>query len=663
MKRFWTVAVLLSLSLPLAAASDLWLAANPSETRIPAGGGVSLDFTLYNQGDDTAKSSVVTFDVPAEVQVRNLNGGGAVCDSGSRPVRCVVGDLAPHAADFLHLYLGLSFPRQSAKYVVSAVASSDTPDSNPANNIFSRSFDIVEATNFYVETTPESARVDPGDVVITRTTLSNFLDSSPRDVRIKFDATNGTIVAVKTENTWNCTFSDTHAECVTDALNAGCRCAQPIEVDLRTNPDRQGGTVHLEASASSSLPEFYDYQHHGVADVQSYRWFTVKNRNNEGSGSLRQAILDANAQCAEAPCKIAFEIDEPVPSTGYFSIEPTYPLPPITGSRVSVDATTQTKFSGDSNPLGPEVALDGHLMNVGRGIEIHSRCEAIVQGLAIGNFPDHGVVFANDAVCQKGMSIDSRLVALNHLGVDPTGLEAWPNLRGLYVGGRNVDVRNNVISGNRFSGIWAQSDYFGAHSNLIGTTADGKGALPNGASGIYLAPAVSWAEVTTNTISNNRQMGVAVSREAKLIDIRQNSMKNNGGIGIDVGLDGQNAPLADDRDTQSNAPVVLSALYDPGQNLTIIQAKLVTGPLGPYGNTSILDLYVNDGPDGDGEKFIGERSTPRGETFELTINGDYRGKWLNMTSTRVHFIAKTTGQSFAGGESKTSELSNSVLVQ
>jgi hypothetical protein len=412
-----------------------------------------------------------------------------------------------------------------------------------------------------------------------------------------------------------------------------------------------------------------------MAALQSYRWFTVTNVHNEGAGSLRQAILDANNSCAAEPCKIAFEIGGPIPPAGYFAITPSYPLPPITAARVSVDATTQTAFSGDSNVSGPEVALDGRFLSHGRGIEIHSRCEAIVQGLAIGNVPDHGIVFTSDGTCLSDQ-VDQRLIALNYIGLDPTGSSAWPNLRGVYTGGTTAELMDNLISGNTRSGVWAESEFFGAHSNRIGVTADDR-PLPNGASGIYLTPRVRWAEVLLNKISNNEQMGIAVAREAKLIDIRRNSMKQNGGIGIDVGLDGKNAPLVDDRNTQSNAPTLLSAVYDSTTNSTVVTAVLATGPLGPYANTDQLDFYLNDGPDADGEQWIGSsfggNLRTDGSAFSIPIAGDHRGKWINATSTRVHFIAiappeievekRATPQSVFGGESSTSELSHAVLVQ
>ncbi|HEX8089709.1 MAG TPA: VCBS repeat-containing protein, partial [Blastocatellia bacterium] len=70
--------------------------------------------------------------------------------------------------------------------------------------------------------------------------------------------------------------------------------------------------------------------------------FTVTNTNDSGPGSLRQAMLDANAN--PGADSITFNIPGPGPHT----ISPTSALPMITQT-VAIDATTQPGFSG--NPI------------------------------------------------------------------------------------------------------------------------------------------------------------------------------------------------------------------------------------------------------------------------------------------------------------------------
>ena len=81
--------------------------------------------------------------------------------------------------------------------------------------------------------------------------------------------------------------------------------------------------------------------------------FTVLNTNDAGSGSFRQAILDANAN--SGPDTIAFNVD----GGGAQTIAPASPLPIIT-DQVTIDGRTQPGFAG-----APLIELDG--TNAGAG--------------------------------------------------------------------------------------------------------------------------------------------------------------------------------------------------------------------------------------------------------------------------------------------------------
>ena len=75
--------------------------------------------------------------------------------------------------------------------------------------------------------------------------------------------------------------------------------------------------------------------------------FVVINTNDAGSGSLRQALLDANATAG------IDSINFNIPGTGPFTITPLSPLPTVTGP-VNINATTQPGYAGS-----PIVGLNG----------------------------------------------------------------------------------------------------------------------------------------------------------------------------------------------------------------------------------------------------------------------------------------------------------------
>jgi hypothetical protein len=389
------------------------------------------------------------------------------------------------------------------------------------------------------------------------------------------------------------------------------------------------------------------------------RTFVVDHTNDAGTGSLRAAIESSNARCIDGfPCTIAFRLGTP-PSSGYHTIAPLTPLPVVTGQQLVIDGTTQTRSTaGDTNPDGPEIFIDGSNAAIGDAITIGG-CAIGVTGLAIGNFRGSGV-HALTTDCPRGVVYSNSVVYSNYLGVDPSGLRAAPNDRGVVVNQAKVDITSNLISGNRRSGVFLvfrppdpiafdQSSSPMIRGNTIGLDRKHQ-PLGNGASGVYVEGS---AVLRDNYVTFNHDFGVAIANSSlqSAVDIQVNSIFANGQMGIDIGLDG----LPPD-----HSPTIRSARYDPTTNRTLID--IAVGARG--GNISPnLTIYASDAPHtsgyGDGQYLLGDvNGFPFGEFVTFSAIGDWRGKWVSATQTD-----RTAFEQFYVPIARTSEFSRAVKVE
>src|SRR5438105_5684282 len=202
-----------------------------------------------------------------------------------------------------------------------------------------------------------------------------------------------------------------------------------------------------------------------AADSARGATFTVTNTNDSGPGSLRQAILDANA--APGLDTIGFSIAGTAPHTvaSRSSLQIDDP--------VVIDATTEPGFSGAA-----VVELTGASMDPPDNALGIMSGGSTVRGLAIGGF-------ATAIAINGGTS--GNVIAGNYIGTDASGEVARPNSTGVSVANRSnnriggtTPADRNVISGNGDGILMLFSTINNViQGNYIGTDATGTLRLGN----------------------------------------------------------------------------------------------------------------------------------------------------------------------------------------
>jgi parallel beta-helix repeat protein len=259
---------------------------------------------------------------------------------------------------------------------------------------------------------------------------------------------------------------------------------------------------------------------------------TVTNTADNGAGSLRQAILNAESNAG------VDVIDFQISGTGPHIIPLSSSLPSITES-VVIDGCSQSGSICNSWPPTLMIVLDGSSLPDGAGLSLESS-GSTVSGLVFQNFTRTG------AIKLVGGVSTNNWIYTNYIGTNASGSTAAPNSNGIYIAsgangniiGTNGDgaddaFERNLISGNTNAGIllefsdttnntiagnWIGTNYSGtagignsvgvwveqAVGNLIGTNADShydtdEGNLISGNGiGILLAESA-----TTNIIAGN----------------------------------------------------------------------------------------------------------------------------------------------------------------
>lgn len=636
--RLASLALLLFATTSLFAATaeiELVRSGHGGPLQVRGGEQILFTFGMRNNGPEVARDVTVTLHIPPGLTVTRIHGDDSTCDYNTSPLRCRTTDLQPNGLITNYWEIVATAPHGvTQEMTLSATVASSATDPKPDNNTTSFLFQVGDTPNLHVEAAPGLVRILPDETFVSRVSISNFGHPiAARDITLRLDVQNGTLEKLEAPAGWSCVSDAAGATCTAAALEPNCACSGNFFATVRAHGRTTGGNVVLTARATTPHPEWYLDNNFRTVLAEVYREIRVTSAGDAGPGSLRAAIDEANANCSPGPCRIAFRVPGPPQVITLRS-----PLPEILASRVFVDGTDGS------------AALDGHLTS-GPGLVFRSQCEAIAEGLSMHGFSDHAIVFSATAPCSRVL-LDQRRIANNVLS---------RNLRGILVDRTFAQIQKNVIRDNFLSGIFTiGAAGVGVYENTIEA---------NGRSGIYLSPETTFAEVFRNTISQNAQMGVAVAAGAQQVDIRENSMRANGGLGIDWNLDGVSPIREDDRLGPSNAPTLFSATYDAARGVTVVTGRLETDPLGPYINAINIDFYLNATPDGDGEQWLMPTGGQPSGTFTAEFRGDHRGKWINATSTRTHWIAvkppadHMVSNAFAGGQSMTSELSNAVLVQ
>jgi hypothetical protein len=258
---------------------------------------------------------------------------------------------------------------------------------------------------------------DPRESFDVQADVDNDTPAVPVDHLVLDLDFNGAHITILHDDVWTCQTNRTKATCTLPTLSG---THGKLTVTLRGDAPLGGQLIRITGSVRSSLTDPNDANNHVTFLTGTPLYIPVMSAMDSGPGSLREAILAANAITGSA--RIVFELLTP--------ITPASPLPPVTNPGVTIDGGGQTK-------------LDGQSASGGSGLELVV-CGGVVRGLAISNFPETGIAVHPPTSCLQGgsVSITGNVISGNRRsGID------------FGSGVTSAEVFNNVIVMNREAGV------------------------------------------------------------------------------------------------------------------------------------------------------------------------------------------------------------------
>ena len=366
-----------------------------------------------------------------------------------------------------------------------------------------------------------------------------------------------------------------------------------------------------------------------VVPMASAATFTVTNGADSGPGTLRQAILDANANPGRDQIVLATNVmlQSSLPDI-------TGPID-ITGSRTPTGRyRIDAEFLIDGfRALTFAVGADGSTVRsiiFGRVVTAISIRASNVTATHIEASEAAVVVGGNDNVIGGSAATDAnRIFSLSVFGDRNIVIGTTaPNVA--LLGAENTQL-GTVATGNVFGGVSVQQSpgtivRNNALSDISVNQAfvseqPGPTIVDNTVTHNFPGAAIYLATLTSGVVRNNtiraQTTGIAIASDATAIEITGNSIVA-GGLAIDLGNDGSTsndpAPDADaGANGRQNFPVLTSALMTPG-SLTVT-GTLTSAPLTPYQ----IELFSNDAANPDARTFLGSLNVTTDATGNATF--------------------------------------------
>ncbi len=403
--------------------------------------------TVVNAGPDPGSNVSVTDVMQAGMVPSNLSAPSFTC-TGTTTLTCTAATLAAGTHTITFDVTAPSAP-QAISNVANMTASNDSSGgdntSTAVTNVGAAQADLAVTKSAAVGT------VALGGTVTWNLNVLNNGPSPATSVVITDTLPAGQTVTGATPSTGSCNTVGSVVTCNVGTIGVGNTVTVAINATANEGGTR---TNSVAASATEADPNNANDVGTATVTITGDNTLVVTNSNASGTGSLFQAMLDADAGVCPSPCTITFNIATLTPIAG--------PLPVADVLNLTIDGTTQPGYNATTRV--PLIEIDGTSANPGSsGLNVDGDSH-VIRGLAIYGFAGPGAA---------GINIigGSHTFEANWIGVKPNGVAA-PNTQGIFVNsGANVIGSTDPSLGNAIAnnGIGIALN-FGTANHILGNS-------------------------------------------------------------------------------------------------------------------------------------------------------------------------------------------------
>jgi uncharacterized repeat protein (TIGR01451 family) len=227
--------------------ADLAITKSASTSLVANGEAFDWKLRVVNHGPSRALGAAVTDTIPARLSIQAVSSSRGTCTASGQTIACDLGDVGSGGSATITVTV---LTTKAGSYTNSASVTSQTPDSNPSNDVGDAAVEVSARADVAIAKTASAPIALVGDTVIYGLTITNNGPDDAADVTVTDPLPAGGTFVSATPSSGTCQIAAGTLACNLGSLAPGASATIQLQVTLT-----QAGDTHNVAQVTSSTPD------------------------------------------------------------------------------------------------------------------------------------------------------------------------------------------------------------------------------------------------------------------------------------------------------------------------------------------------------------------------------------------------------------------------